>query len=118
MMNNATTQARIVDWDEALRLANNNHDLAKEMLQMLAERLPDDLQDIVNAFTSQNFDEAKQLTHKLRGALCYCGVPRLRGVVEGLDNELKMPDDLDKITNMLGELKHEVTILMDVVRSM
>lgn len=117
MDNTKKLKLGIIDWDEALRLANNNHQLAKEMLQLLTERLPDDRDDIVNAFNNQDLSRTKQLSHKLRGALCYCGVPRLRQVVERLDNELKKPASADILSALVTKLNHEVELLLDVVRS-
>lgn len=117
MSHDNDNKLRIIDWDEALRLANNNHKLAKEMLQLLTERLPDDRDDILTAFKQQDLPRTKQLSHKLRGALCYCGVPRLRGVVEELDNELKKPASVDILSGLMSQLNHEVELLLDIVRS-
>lgn len=102
----------IINWDEALRLANQNHELAEEMLKMLVERLPEDQQDILDCYAQQNFDKLKQLTHKLRGALCYCGVPRLRHAVEQLDNALKQPSPKHQMDELVQQFAEEVQTLM------
>lgn len=106
----------IIDWEEALRLANHNHELAKDMLKLLTERLPEDRDDIVQAFQQQDWDRLKQFAHKLRGALCYCGVPRLRKITEQIDNELKKPTNIPLITKLISQFEHEVELLLDIVK--
>jgi len=98
----------VFDLDLALANANNRHDLAAELFELLIAGLPRDL-DAINA-ASSNIDELKRAVHKLHGAVRYCGVPRLAGAIEKLELVLKQGND-SEIQVLLNLLNGEVTAL-------
>jgi two-component system sensor histidine kinase BarA len=65
-----------IDWNLSLKLAANKADLAKDMLNGLVATLPAELANIQAA--KNNHPELLKLVHKLHGAVCYCGLPRLK----------------------------------------
>ena len=79
----------LIDWELALRLAGNKHDLAKEILDLFVKMLPDDLSAINQLHQTQNHSELLRRVHKLHGAICYCGVPRLKNIIARIEIELK-----------------------------
>lgn len=90
----------IIDWVLADRLAGNNHEQAKEILALLLELLPAHQQEITTAYQQKNWPALLQALHKLIGALCYCGTPRLKTAAENLyqkvKNNLSQPSLLDR----------------------
>ena len=79
----------VIDWDLALKLAGQKPDLAKELLALLLKGLPQDFDNINEAYQRKNYIEMLRLVHKLHGALCYCGTPRLKTLIARLEFELK-----------------------------
>jgi len=78
-----------IDWALADRLAGNNHEQAKEILALLLELLPTHQQEIVTTYQQKNWPALLQALHKLIGALCYCGTPRLKKAIENLHQSIK-----------------------------
>jgi len=107
-----TLDNSIVDWELSLRLANNKPDLAKELLTILKETLPDDQVSINSAFNSEDTDLLQQQVHSLKGAVRYCGVPGLQDAVEQFSIALKAGDSI-QARSTLEVLNDEITLFMD-----
>ena len=107
-----TRDNSIVDWELGLRLANSKPDLAKELLTILKETLPDDLVSINSTFETEDTDMLLQQVHRLKGAVRYCGVPGLHEAVEQFDIALKAGDST-QAKSKLDVLNDEITVFMD-----
>ncbi|AKH88282.1 two-component sensor histidine kinase BarA [Edwardsiella tarda] len=80
------------DWALALRQAANKADLARDMLQMLIEFLPQVRQRIERQLAGEAEETAGELCaliHKLHGSSSYSGVPRLRRLCHYLEQQLR-----------------------------
>lgn len=97
----------IIDWEQCLKLANNKADLAKDLLLILLEELPVARTNIDSAYANKNFRELYQYVHKLHGASCYCGVPRLRTLIATIEEQLKV-SNTDALENLLHKLNDEI----------
>lgn len=84
-----TTSDQTLDWPLALTRANQNEDLARELLTMLLNDLPEQQSTLKRAASSQDIDTLKSITHKIHGACCYCGVPELHACIAKLETALK-----------------------------
>lgn len=84
-----TNTLPVIDWEQALRVAGNQQALAKDLLAHLIRNLSDEVKAIKQAYTEQNYTEMRRLLHKLHGALCYCGLPRLKRIVARLETHLE-----------------------------
>jgi two-component system sensor histidine kinase BarA len=102
----------IIDWESATRLAGNKRDIAEEILGMLIKNLPQDIAAINESWEEKNYWEMSKHLHKLHGALCYCGLPRLKTVVAQLEMDIKK-DLLDGVPMMVDVLNDEVKLLMN-----
>lgn len=102
----------IIDWNQALKQAGQNHDLAKDIASMLIKGLPTDLEKINQAYEAQNYPEIMRLAHKLHGALCYSGMPRLKMVVIDLETKLKN-NIIDDLAMQIDLLNIEAGLLLD-----
>ncbi|VVC75712.1 Signal transduction histidine-protein kinase BarA [Aquicella siphonis] len=101
----------VIDWEQGIRLAGNKRDLAEEMLALLMKGLPQDITAINNAFHAQNYSELLRLVHKLHGALCYCGLPRLKTIAGCLETQLKN-NIMDSLPSLIKQLDSEVALLL------
>ncbi len=100
----------IVDWDWSLKLANNKPELVLELLTILKETLPEDQAAMNSAYRSGNTRLLKQVLHRLKGAVAYCGVPGLRDAIEHFetvlnsDNASRAQSDLDSVNREIEAL--------------
>ncbi|TAK77162.1 MAG: hypothetical protein EPO11_03005, partial [Gammaproteobacteria bacterium] len=78
-----------IDWELALRLAGNKQDLAEEIFGMFVKMLPDDLSKLNQLHQNSNYSELLRHVHRLHGAICYCGVPRLKAIIARIEMDLK-----------------------------
>ncbi len=96
------------NWDLALTLAANKPDLAKEMLIMLLEFLPEVRHVLEQQMFGNNPQSIKDIIHKLHGSCSYSGVPRLKKLCLLLETELTKgvaPEMLEpEILELLDEM--------------
>lgn len=102
----------IVDWDLSVSLAGNNLTNAREYIDFLLKDLSKELTIIKQCHASLNYDEIKLRVHKLRGGLCYCGLPRLNSVTLALEQALKNNRD---IQTLLVSFENEIWQAQDVI---
>lgn len=101
----------IVDWELGMRLAGNQRDLAEDLLAMFVQNLPDELTTIKTLHQSQNYPELQQRVHKLHGAACYCGIPRLKMVLSELETNLK--NNIIDNSPQINLLETEINLLLE-----
>ena len=97
-----------LDWELSLKLANNKPDLAKDMLKMMVESNHETARVIHAAYQGQDFDDLLQHIHKLHGASCYVGTPRLKSLSSQYETKLKKQQYnllADLHSDLLNELK-------------
>lgn len=78
-----------IDWELCLKLANGKQAFAKEMLVMFIDDLPKARDSIMSAFKKQDWEELQHQVHRLHGACCYCGVPKLKQLTRQIETALK-----------------------------
>src|SRR3990167_975330 len=106
-----TTQNSPIDWQDILKITNNKPELAKEMIAMLGDELPD-MQKIINqAYTEKHYPTLLEKVHKLHGSCCYCGVPRLKKITATLETLLKERNYMDLSILML-QLNQEIKSIL------
>lgn len=78
------------DWQLALKRANQNSQAANEMLADFIELLPACVETLKYMWAQRDYNGLKQEIHKLHGACCYTGVPRLQNLADELESALKL----------------------------
>ena len=98
-----------IDWNAALKQSAGKEDLAKEMLLMLIEFIPE-----VDSWVTKAIDKkatAEDLCHyihKLHGSSSYCGVLRLKQLCNLIETALRQGQDIKNIEPELFELQDEM----------
>lgn len=109
----------IIDFDLGTRLAGNRPELAQDMLNMLIERLEEDVSLIKQVSAENDTSSLVQHIHKLHGAAAYCGTPRLKAVLAKLESDLKnnimasLPSLLDLLDSEVGLLIQQHKTMLD-----
>lgn len=101
----------LIDWDTALQRAAGKQDLAQEMLQLLVQSLPQAEQQIEQALADNDQQLLLHALHKLHGACCYTGVPRLKNLLEALETQLKKGVNIKTLAPELSELEDVLALL-------
>jgi two-component system sensor histidine kinase BarA len=104
-----SVESSIIDWPAALKQAAQKEDLAKEMLQMLVDYIPE-VNDVIE-LALKNKSDIDTLTHhihKLHGSCSYCGVPKLKNICMTVEKSLRTGVDVDDIEPELFELQDEM----------
>jgi two-component system sensor histidine kinase BarA len=100
----------IIDWQAALKQSANKEDLARDMLQMLIDFIPEVSNVVEAALEDDDFDSETLIhhVHKLHGSSSYCGVPRLKKVCATIEKALRSGASLEDIEPELFELQDEM----------
>ncbi len=108
-------QHSVIDWELAIQLAGNNREFAEDMFFRLVKELPNEVIAIKKEYDIYDFKALKMSLHKLHGALCYCGAPRLKMAVaaaeQALNNKkyIQMPTLLAQLELEANELTKQIT---------
>ncbi|WP_064602059.1 two-component sensor histidine kinase BarA [Photobacterium sp. J15] len=95
------------DWDLALKQAAGKEELARDMLQMLLDFMPE-VEMLVNEALDGKDIELWPPIHKLHGSCAYSGVPRLKNLCNTIETELKANASVEDIEPELFELIDEM----------
>ncbi len=79
-----------LDWQLALKRSNHNRDASIELLSDFLAMLPATIEAIKKEWEARNFEELKAQVHRLHGACCYTGVPKLQDLARELESALKL----------------------------
>lgn len=114
-----SSQPSVIDWHMALKQAANKEDLAKDMLTMLVNSIPDINQTIELALNGES-DQATLLhhIHKLHGSCSYSGVPRLRKICATLEQSLRSDAAIKDLEPELFELQDEMAKVADTAQQL
>jgi two-component system sensor histidine kinase BarA len=97
-----------LDWALALRQAANKADLARDLLQMLLDFLPEVEERVESAIAKNDVTALREIIHKLHGSASYSGVPRLKQLCQQLEKSLHQESDIEALEPELLELSDEM----------
>lgn len=100
-----------LDWELALKRANHNFEAAKEVLSEFSNQLPSIIADIEETWKHQNLTEVLALVHKLHGACCYTGVPKLHALCDEIEGSLKC-DQIHHVAERMPSLVIEAELVI------
>jgi len=101
----------IIDWKLSMKLAGNKQEIAEEILHQFIKSLPSSLATLKQLHKTTDYIELQKQVHKLHGALCYCGTPRLKILITHLETTLKN-NIIDSLPSLLDQLDTEVNLLL------
>ncbi len=102
-----------IDWTECLQLMNGNQDIAKEMLDAFIDHLKDDKVLLIKAKSDKDIKSIKALSHKIYGACCYVGVPKLKSAIKELDKMLLTEEDFQVIDDQLNQVLMQIANVLE-----
>jgi two-component system, OmpR family, aerobic respiration control sensor histidine kinase ArcB len=96
-------EEKIVDFAYAKSLLNGDEKGVSEMLIMLVDSLPHEVEKLNAAYQEENWGDVQALVHKLNGGASYCGTLRLKSACSRLDSYI-----LSGATTLIPELYTKV----------
>ncbi len=105
-------QMPIIDWEEGIRLAGHKKELARDILNMMVKDLRHEVHTMHQLHQEKKFEELVKTVHKLHGAVCYTGTPRLKTVLATLETQLKT-NIMNDSSLLLNKLDTEVSNLLE-----
>lgn len=104
-----------INWSLSLELCGGSPETAEELLMMLAEELPEFKEKIQATYEAKDAKNLSFHAHKLHGACCYCGVPRLKPLIKNLEAHAKsMPPIFDDA--LFNEVMAEISMIEHSLR--
>ncbi|WNC71467.1 two-component sensor histidine kinase BarA [Thalassotalea psychrophila] len=103
----------IYDWNLSLNRSANKIDLALEMFTMLIQSLPEMKVALQNNIRLEDLSTTSALVHKLNGACCYVGVPRLERIVKSIESQIKQQSTLEILEPEFFELFDEIDAVLE-----
>lgn len=79
-----------LDWQLALKRSNHNSQASEELLGDFLKLLPSAIRTIKAQWEKRNYEALQSEVHRLHGACCYTGVPRLQDLARELESALKL----------------------------
>lgn len=98
-----------IDWELAKNRANQDEMLAQEMFVSLQGELPEFKHLISDAAEQQDWKALQAHVHKLHGASCYTGVPKIQQLCSEIETELKaghIHEATHKLPALLSAIDH------------
>lgn len=78
------------DWELALKRSNQNAAASIELLNDFITMLPSSIAIIKQEWEGRNYQGLQSEIHRLHGACCYTGVPKLQNLAQELESALKL----------------------------
>lgn len=99
VLDNVDTEPHaVIDWQLCLQKVSGNQTLAEDFLKKFIEELTVQVDEFSELYRDQNIKGIGQLAHKIHGACCFCGVPKLQSYVVELENIASEAEKLEQIT--------------------
>lgn len=97
-----------LDWQLALRQAANKPELARDLLRMLLDFLPEVHAKMAQFMATNEVNALREIIHKLHGSASYSGVPRMKQLCHQLERGLLEASDIAALEPELLELQDEM----------
>ncbi|MFW2078561.1 ATP-binding protein [Acinetobacter sp. ULE_I010] len=110
----------ILDWKQSLQLAANKEDLAQDLLKMLVDSFPTELEEIRLLIELEDFPQLEHVLHRLYGATRYVGTAKLQRATGDFEQFLstlrkeRRKADEQFIQEVLNRLDHLQLVMHEV----
>ncbi len=109
------SELMLIDWEASVKLADNDPELATDILTLTSRSLPKDMQEIAQAFEKHDEREMRRLLHKLEGGISYAKFPRLETATLTLHQAVKdsETETFDTLHQSLQQILIDTTAAID-----
>ncbi len=108
----------VIDLDLGAKILNTDIETAKKMVEELITLLPKNLEDLKNAYKTEDLKKIKDIAHFILGGSCYCGTPRLKAAAMALEKKAKASHSIEMVTpdyeNLCLEIKKLISAAAEI----
>ncbi len=97
-----------ISWELALQQVNGKNKLAVDMMKMLIDSFPAHESELSTAYKAKDYEALHHAVHKLYGALCYTGTPRLKKIAKELEISFQAKSPKHHIDKLYQQLHVEM----------
>ncbi|UCE89425.1 MAG: Hpt domain-containing protein [Pseudomonadota bacterium] len=101
----------VIDKQLGIQQAGGSIDLAKELFGMLLKDLPEQQEQLNQAYNERQLSALWDHAHKIHGSTAYCGVPRLQSTTQALEEAIRA-ENWDAIANGLALVNEAIADLL------
>jgi hypothetical protein len=101
-----------IDWKRCLEIVNGSELLAGELLAMFVKELPAFGTAFQEALQGYNLLELRKLSHRLKGLISYCVVPRVEVMLQYLDEAVKLGNKRE-VESIIECLIQEMNVVLE-----
>ncbi|ABS45993.1 MULTISPECIES: two-component sensor histidine kinase BarA [Yersinia pseudotuberculosis complex] len=109
--------AGVIDWAQAVRQAANKEDLARDLLTMLLEFMPQITARVQAILAGADDGDILNLVHKFHGSCACSGVPRLRQLCMTIELQLRQQVNLQDLEPEWLELLDEIENVSEAAKT-
>lgn len=107
-----SSQHNSLDWQLALKRANQNQQACQELMSEFVLQLPQLAAEIQQHWQQADIQNLQAAVHKLHGVCCYTGVPKLQALCHDIETALKRQEQqlaIAKLPSLLAEAEQVVS---------
>ncbi|MDF1758491.1 MAG: ATP-binding protein [Legionellaceae bacterium] len=108
----AKTPYTAINWASCVKKASGNHNLAVEFLADFVQELQLNRREFIKLYKDKDLESLNRLAHKLHGACCFCGVPKLQVLVAKLENQATKVITINELENDFRKLMEELDAVL------
>ncbi|MBB72786.1 MAG: hypothetical protein CMF50_10380 [Legionellales bacterium] len=108
----AEAESQVIDTASVAEMVGGREDIARELLGMLVKELPSDRDKIRQSEAEGDLEKLSFELHRLKGAVTYCGVPRLQRSVKAAYAEVDNVQTVGQLNTHLSDLYNEIDLLL------
>ena len=105
------TQETAINLPAAIQLCGGKESIAREIIQMLINELPQQAQDLHAALGQQNWHDMDYISHKLAGSAAYCGMELLKKYARTLNTAIRQ-QQWAEVNKQASALQHAITLTL------
>lgn len=98
------TKPMAIDWAMCLQKVSGNQTIAEEFLNSFVQELHTNRIQLNELFHNNDMKGLEDIVHKLHGACCFCGVPRLQTHVVHFEKLVKESKQTNELNHAFAEL--------------
>jgi two-component system sensor histidine kinase BarA len=106
-------ELQVIDKKKLLDITGGDKKLAMEMLNQLCSELPQQLEEIQQFIQHKDWQNLKEIAHKIRGSTSSCGVPALDFSVHQLET-ITASKQVELLQEEYNSVEHEVKRLLQI----
>lgn len=103
-----TSQENLLNLPAAIQLCGGKEDIAREIIQMLINELPQQAQDLQTALMQKNWHDMDYISHKLAGSAAYCGMELIKKNARALNTMIRT-QELQNIDGQAAMLQNIIS---------